>query len=526
MHGFTYCVLLLLTLSSLFLYLFSYRRTASLSNLQDSQSVPSWVRSSHLKLYLMCLAIEWLQLPYLFRLYADYCIFNHINIAILYIIGVVLTPILMPTVSLIVEHFGPSFSLTFFSTLTAFSILLKPVLNYKLQMLSRIMNSISTPALLLCIDEWYSSELAKSTVYQKVGKPNDRVSRTYNSIFQLAVSFVAIVSGLAADFVAKFLNLGYVAPFLTALFPVVTALYVNYKNRVSSNATRYIHKPTINRSLSTLETPECLCGSPSQHRRTLRCFYLGVCDTLSTVKYRSPFMLLVPILQSLIDCTIYVFTFSWTPLLELSVKKGSTELANLPLGAISSCFMGGIIIGGLIFQILSTYRVLPTKLLVCVSGLIILLNLLLSLYSPLRHQHPWLCFLTLITLEIVYGLYTPCIQWLRDNILPLEISHNKFHSQVFDCVVRTPMNLLIIFLILVPLTPKTIRVDELMTSFTNRPEAVHFYLINPRKLFLASSLLAVFSLVISKVIESKLATQLVHSGRFVHSRFQYVTNEV
>ncbi|KAF1742052.1 hypothetical protein MXB_4742 [Myxobolus squamalis] len=296
-------------------------------------------------------------------------------------------------------------------------------------------------------------------------------------MFQFSVSCVSILAGILSDCVAEWLGRGYSAPYIIALLPIFYATFI-----------------------------------------IIKCYYVGFIETFQSIYYNRRFSLLFSsILQSLIDCTIYVFIFSWTPLLEYSAKHTSSiGLVYFPLGAIFSCFMAGIMIGGLLFKIFRSYSVSPTKVLIIISLSIAALNFLLSNYSPIHEKiNPQSCLVILVCIEILYGMYTPYIQWLRQNCTPIDFANNNFSMYVVDCAVRIPMNLIIIFFIFIPLMPKQLDLEpESINSATSQLYRFHF--MNPANLFLASSLLALLSIIPGKILHNVLPRD---SAPFARSTF-------
>ncbi|KAF0992768.1 hypothetical protein HZS_4369 [Henneguya salminicola] len=425
--------LLCLFIFCLLLYLYDNKRGNRFSYQKEGTVVSHKLQNVHFKVYLLALLVEWLQGPYLFRLYADYCLFDEKYIAILYIIGVIVAPLVMPFIPILIEFLSPLGTTLLFTMFSFIALITKLSTSFKIHIISRILATISITNMLICIDEWYAKEIAKARFVSSDNPEKRRTTKIWGNLLELSVSGMAIISGIIADCAAHWLYFGFAAPYIFAIVPLFFLVYFLIRHKLSNSTTGFTSRTIDTLDIDILVNEECICGTTIYHKRRVGCYLRGIKDTLQSIYIHKRFALLFSsVLQSLIDCTIYVYTLSWTPILEYSIAHSTNDdFIYLPLGIIFSCFLASIMIGNVMFRILSSYSVLPTKILIVVSCNIMLLDFFLCNYSPL-HQliHPKLCLATLICLQISYGLYTPSIQWLREHSIPVDIANSKFRIHV------------------------------------------------------------------------------------------------
>ncbi|NXX21615.1 MFSD5 protein, partial [Podargus strigoides] len=263
---------------------------------------------SYYSAYLPALAADWLQGPYLYKLYHHYG-FLEGQIAILYVCGLA-SNVLFGLVSwLFIDGLGRKKSCVLFALVYSLCCLIKLSRDYLTLAVGRVLGGLSTALLFTAFEAWY--------VEEHVGR-HDFPGEWLDVTFTRAAfwnNVVAVAAGGAADFFAQGLGLGPVAPFMVSIPLLVLSGLFAVKNWEEN----YGKKRGFGKT----------CG------QGLRCL-------LSDRR-----VLLLGTIQALFESVIYIFIFLWTPVLD---PHGA------PLGIIFSAFMAASALGSSLYGLAARRR--------------------------------------------------------------------------------------------------------------------------------------------------------------------------
>lgn len=343
-------------------------------------------QATYFRVYFLALMAEWLQNPYLYKLYSHYG-FIDTQIAIIYVCGFASSMVFGTSSGYLANALGRKKACILFTILYSISCLTKISRNYGILIAGRILGGVSTSLLFTAFDAWYVYEHSQSHDF-----PPEWVSATFSkaTIFN---SLISVGAGVLANLVADWLNFGPVAPFIIAIpFLIGAGVLIlftwdeNYGGRSAK-----LFQPCM----------ECLRHIVQNNR-----------------------VLLIGTINSLFESSMYIFVFLWTPVLD-------RRHLNPPLGIIFSSFMLCVLIGGYFFNFTVRQRIAPIKVVILSVTMASLANVGAAVASA---NHPRTSFLMYIVLEISCGVYFPAMGWLRQKILP-----EAHHSGIINWF-RVPLN--------------------------------------------------------------------------------------
>jgi len=342
--------------------------------------------------YFLALLGDWLQGPYVYKLYAYYN-FKESDIAILYVAGFASSVVFGTCTGPLADKWGRKKMAISFSLIYVFCCLTKLSPNFWWLMAGRVFGGIATSMLFSTFESWYVYEHS-----ERHGFPSEWIGVTF-SITTFWNGILAILAGVIANVGAETLGYGPVAPFVVALIPlgvcgimVVNTWDENYGNRKSNFST------------------SCMEG--------LRIIF----------KDENIFML--GIMQSILESCMYIFVFMWTPVLDVPSRP-------LPLGMVFACFMVCIMVGSSLYSILSSRGNSPEEVLkYCLLMISISMAVCCFTAGPGASLiQTMVSFGAFLILEVAIGMYFPVISYLRSQVIPE--SHRANVMNWF----RVPMNI-------------------------------------------------------------------------------------
>ncbi|XP_033106125.1 molybdate-anion transporter-like [Anneissia japonica] len=353
---------------------------------------PNFVQFQHAYFlpYFLALAADWLQGPYLYKLYSHYG-FLESQIAILYVCGFAASVIFGTSTTVLADRFGRKKLCITFTVVYSISCLTKLSRSYGVLIIGRILGGMSTSLLFTAFESWYVHEHIECHDF-----PTEWLPVTFSkATFWNGV--LAVIAGLVANLLAGFLKLGPVSPFLLAV-PLLAASGLIVTKKWQENYGN--KKMQLKKS--------CIDG--------LRHIV------------NSQRMLLIGAMQSLFESVMYIFVFIWTPVVDLDYHP--------PLGVVFSNFMVCIMIGSFLYKILTANRVKPLHILnaAIISALVATVICIGSTKS--HYEQPKVSFLAFLILEIACGLYFPSMGFLRNEILP------ETHKVSIMNWFRVPLNMI------------------------------------------------------------------------------------
>lgn len=354
---------------------------------------PTFVKfqQSYFLAYFLALSADWLQGPYLYKLYSHYG-FLESQIAILYVCGFASSIVFGTGTGMLADRFGRRKLCITFSLVYSVSCLTKLSRNYGVLIIGRILSGISTSLLFSAFEAWYVHEHIETHDF-----PTEWLPITFSkATFWNGV--LAIVAGVVANLFASTFDLGPVSPFILAI-PLLLAsgAIVAYTWQENHGAKKVKFSKT--------------CGEGLRH------------------VFNSKRILLIGAMQSLFESVMYIFVFLWTPVIDQGGR-------DPPLGIIFSNFMICIMIGSSIFQILSNQRY-SSQLIVIMAIVMALISMVICVGStkPTK-EHPEMSYIAFLFIELSCGLYFPAMGHLRSRYLP------ETHRASIMNWFRVPLNLI------------------------------------------------------------------------------------
>ncbi|RZF45292.1 hypothetical protein LSTR_LSTR017408 [Laodelphax striatellus] len=341
---------------------------------------------------------DWLQGPYIYQLYHDYG-YDEDMIAVLYIAGFASSSVFGSVVGYMADRFGRKLLCVLYGLLYAMCCLTKLSPDFYTLLIGRILGGISTSILFSAFEAWYVNEHVNFFNF-----PPEWLNSTYSKA-SFVSGFLAIIAGLVADALVTGLDLGSVAPFLAAIpFLLVSSLFILLVWKEHTNP------PTKN-------DDEFL-----------------VFSSLKLMFYHDRILLLLGFIQSAFESVMYIFIFSWTPVLS-SLKP--------PLGLVFAIFMIAYMMGSKFYKLFTSRRFRPEILLLvtCLFSLacFILITFALTSILFLNLQDVkipvTICYFCFILYEVSIGMYFPVMGYLRSRVID-----EKYRASVTNWF-RFPMNL-------------------------------------------------------------------------------------
>jgi MFS family permease len=261
---------------------------------------------SFFSVYFLALFGDWLQGPYVYKLY-DYYGFKESQIAVLYVAGFASSVVFGTATGPLADIVGRRKIAFLFSVMYTFCCLTKLSANFWVLIFGRILGGISTSMLFSTFESWYVYEHTEHH-----GFPSEWIGVTFSST-TFWNGMLAIFAGVISNFTAEGLGYGPVAPFVVATVPLVLS------------------------GILVLKTWPDNYGQRGNHKLLQSC-----ADGLKTIVSDRK-ILLLGCIQTAVESCMYIFVFMWTPVL---------MPAHPPLGMVFACFMVAIMIGSSIYTLL------------------------------------------------------------------------------------------------------------------------------------------------------------------------------
>ncbi|KAG7471900.1 hypothetical protein MATL_G00102910 [Megalops atlanticus] len=374
------------------------RRTAPPQPAPAAVANPAFRRfqSLFLRAYLLALWADWLQGPYLYKLYRHYS-FLESQIAILYVCGLGSCVLFSPAAGWLLQVLGRRQACLLFCLAYSACCLTKLSRDYFVLILGRVLGGLSTSLLATAFEAWYVHRHLDARDFPREWIP---------STFARAASWnhgLAVGAGLAANALAEWAGLGPVAPFLLAV-PFLAAcgwvvLWDWGQEEAEEGAGPEKGGPPLG-------------APPPAHVSARARFSRGCLEGLRCLLSDRRVMLLGGV-QALFESVLYIFVFLWTPVLD---PHGP------PLGIVFSCLMAASMAGSALYRLATSarYRLQPGHLL-CLAVLLAFFSFFMLTFSTVPGQpRARESFLAFLLLELACGLYFPAVSFLQGRVIPEE----------------------------------------------------------------------------------------------------------
>lgn len=408
--------------------------TASAENKRAPTPAFKRFANGYIAVYLLMMAGDWLQGPYMYALYAEYG-FEHEQIASLFVAGFGSSMLFGTFAGSLADTIGRKRGALLYVAFYVASCVTKHWKSYGVLMLGRVLGGIATSLLFCVFDSWLVTEHAAR------GFEASWLSSVFANA-QAGNSIVAIASGVLGEWVASLAPLqqlskgggsimwgGYCAPFdLAAVFLLVGGVVIAATWTENFGESKKGH-PTRAASAKTTLTSSFAAAVGS----TLDSLGKGC-----TLLFRDPKVLLVGLVSACFEAAMYAFVFEWTP--AVSGPPGSPKP---PYGEIFSVMMLCCTGGTRVFSaIVGRGHTSPSQLLAPTCWLSALAlaapfaALTLTAGAPLPTLAAFLLF------EGCVGAYFPAMGTLKSITVP-----DAQRSTVYS-LFRIPLNLLVLTVLL------------------------------------------------------------------------------
>ncbi len=321
--------------------------------------------------YFFALLADWLQGPYLYRLYSHYG-FQEDQIAVLYVCGFLSSVLFGTWAPIAADRFGRKKLCVVFSIVYSFACFLKLSRAYGLLILGRVLDGLATSLLFSSFEAWYVQEHTEKHDFPKewIG-----VTSTKASMWS---SILAIVAGVVTNVIAEWMRFGPVAPYLLAV-PCLAGSAAVVMLQWDENYAK--QRPNFAKS--------CAQG------------FKEIID--------EPKVCLLGIIQSFFESAMYIFIFLWTPVL----APGSPSY-----GITFSSFMVCITIGNALYQLAKSRSVPALTILTISVGTALMGYVLCVGATHPRVTNKSYAFAAFLVIEVSVGMYFPAMNVVRNKVLP------------------------------------------------------------------------------------------------------------
>lgn len=343
---------------------------------------------NYLAVYLLAIAADWLQGPYVYALYTDYG-YGKKEIGQLFIAGFGSSAIFGTFIGSIADKYGRKFNVLVFVVSYALSCMTKHSPNFGILMIGRLLAGIATSILFSAFESWLVSE-HNTRNFDPI-----LLSETFSKA-QFGNAVVAIVSGQVAGVAAG--QFGKVAPFdAAAIVLLITGAIVLFTWKENYGDSRQSVSSGLRSAWNMMLADEKI--------------------------------LLVGIIQSSFEAAMYLMVFSWTPALQTA--SDAMNLGEIPHGMIFSSFMVCIMIGSSAFVFLM--RSQPPELFMRNFYILGVACFAVTAIS----RNVWHVYAALLAFEVICGVYFPAMGTVRAKYVP-EVTRSAIMNYF-----RVPLNVIV-----------------------------------------------------------------------------------
>ncbi|KAJ1527023.1 hypothetical protein ONE63_008567 [Megalurothrips usitatus] len=351
----------------------------------------------YLLVYLLATFSDWLQGPYVYRLYHEYN-FDDSVISKLFLAGFLSSSIFGSVVGHLADRYGRKKLCVIFCLLYAFCCFTKAFQSMWVLLMSRFLSGIATSILFSAFNAWYIHEHV-----QHLQLPSEWMNNTFAKA-TFYNGFLAVVAGFVSSIAADLIGWGPLAPFMIAipillLAGLVTTLsWEENSGLISSPSSTF--KNTTSKSLSMI-----FCT-------------------------KDKILLHLGMVQMLYESAVYTFVIAWSPLL---------LPLNSSLGLLFAAFMLSIMLGSIIYSSIvssglsSPEHLLTLSMRMATASMIVVAILTTSEASQLSTQ---ICYVAFLFFEVSVGIYFPAWGFLAGCTVPEDL-----RASVVSWF-RLPMNIL------------------------------------------------------------------------------------
>ncbi|XP_034934181.1 molybdate-anion transporter-like [Chelonus insularis] len=353
------------------------------------------LKRRYLLIFLLASFIDWLQGPYLYKLYLHHG-YNKSDISFFYITGFASSALSGIFIGQLADIFGRKKLCTFYFISTILACIATISKNSSILYIGRIFSGTSSTILFSIFESWYISH------HLSYNFAKNQISSTFaDSTFYNGL--LAIFAGFLSSILADGFKYGPTAPYL---FSIPMSLLTGY--------------------LCMIFWTENL---PTK-------YYFGPFKGISIIcKKNYTILIHVWLIQTLFDTSMYSFIFVWTSILD-PIRPSN--------GLIFGAFMLCIALGSACHNFLINYCRITHVILLCLSIIIALVSTIAStigihvqMQKNVESIGTYICLISFLFYELSVGLYFPTISYVRGIIIP------EFNRANISNWFRLPSNILI-----------------------------------------------------------------------------------
>ncbi len=285
--------------------------------------------------------------------------------------------------------------------------------------LGRAMASIASSRLTTSPEAWLIQEyllIKKKQIAEEIKPDEGALSQTFGLAYG-GDAIVAIVAGQAASMAAS--NVGHpTGPFLVSPFFVAIALLVTFFFWAE------------NKEVPEEEDDDDGNGDGEQNR------HKHSMGSAAKVIFSDPKILLIGLVQSLFEGSMYIFVLVWPPALSSAIQSYFGTEAATPFGTIFSCFMACCLLGSVLVGQLQNKAV---NVKIIMTGILMVSTVAFAWAASATQVDNILSITSaFFAFEMCVGMYFPSIGIIRSELLP------ESHRLAITTLFAVPLNVLVV----------------------------------------------------------------------------------
>ncbi|KAH9577831.1 Molybdate-anion transporter [Trypanosoma melophagium] len=361
---------------------------SSSSSSSSDLSLPAFKKfqRSFLLVYFLAMAADWMQGPYVYRLYAHYG-FNRRENGILFIAGFGASLFFGTWVGPFTDMCGRRKACVMYGVVYTLSCATKQINNFGVLIVGRLLGGVATSLLWSAFESWMISE------HFARGFDAASLSHTF-SLMSAGNGLVAVFSGLVAQCAADTFQ-HPVAPFDVSAILLLLCIAI-------------------------------VLMQWTENYGSVQSSIWGQMRDASMAVLRDSRVALTGLQQSFFEAGMYAFIFLWTPVLESSG-------GDVPHGIVFASFMVAVSLGGMLFNLQVERVVVCMPLVYIVAAITMLVPAFANTELP--------NMMALTSFELIVGFFWPCSATLRAAYIPEE-----YRASVMS-LFRAPLNAIVCFLL-------------------------------------------------------------------------------
>lgn len=363
------------------------------------------LQSSYLMAWSLCVLADWFQGPYLYALYSSYG-YSHSDIGQLFMVGFATSGICGMFVGAFADSCGRKRSALLYVIVYVMSCLTKHVNNFGVLMSGRVLAGLATSLLFSVFESWLVYECRF-----RHGCSQQALSYTFSLMY--ALNYIVAISA------------GVLAQILVESFPLhhlFGELYFGSSIMAFDAAILILMAGGVFIFLRWEEN----YGHQAQNLGSL---FSSLADGTRMV-CRDPKLILCTAIVSLFESAMFIFTFSWTPLLV-------TKSSHPPLGIVFSTFMMACAGGASTFRIWMDRGVGASSLLF-IAVFVATFAMTVPNVNGIGEHNVKVNFFALTLFEFAVGMYFPAMSLIKSHTVSEECRATLYNT------FRMPMNAIVV----------------------------------------------------------------------------------